>query len=144
MESKILCPRHLLGASASIFMIAVICHKFVIVYKPMRTETGLAKCLNLFFFFFYFFLSCCVFLSIGCYPETKKQFLRMVGFLMLSGSNLFTIKSLLACENVRFSSLFAAGDVSRGGTSATQRQKFHTDDVKYVQNTVRSPDWSTE
>ena len=32
-------------------------------------------------------------------------------------------------ENSRFSSLFAAGDVSRGGTSATQRQKFHTDDV---------------
>ena len=32
-------------------------------------------------------------------------------------------------ENIRFSSLFAAGDVSRGGTSATQRQKFHTDDV---------------
>ena len=65
MESKILCPRHLLGASASIFMIAVICHKFVIVYKPMRTETGLAKYLNLFIlifmYFFYFFLSCCVF-----------------------------------------------------------------------------------
>ena len=37
--------------------------------------------------------------------------------------------SSLACENIRFSSLFAAGDVSRGGTSATQRQKFHTDDV---------------
>ena len=36
----------------------------------------------------------------------------------------------LACENIRFSLLFAAGDVSRGGTSATQRQKFHTDDVK--------------
>ena len=35
----------------------------------------------------------------------------------------------LACENIRFSSLFAAGDVSRGGTSATQRQKFHTDDA---------------
>ena len=51
---------------------------------------------------------------------------------------------LLACENICFSSLFAAGDVSRGGTSATQRQKFHTDDVKYVQNPVRSPDWSTE
>ena len=32
-------------------------------------------------------------------------------------------------ENSRFSSLFAAVDVSRGGTSATQRQKFHTDDV---------------
>ena len=28
-----------------------------------------------------------------------------------------------------FSSLFAAGDVSRGGTSATQPQKFHTDDA---------------
>ena len=36
---------------------------------------------------------------------------------------------LLACENVRFSSLLAAGDVSRGGTSAIQRQKFHTDDA---------------
>ena len=35
----------------------------------------------------------------------------------------------LACANIRFSSLFAAGDVSRGGTSATQRQKFHTDDL---------------
>ena len=34
-----------------------------------------------------------------------------------------------ACENIRFSSLFAVGDVSRGGTSATPRQKFHTDDV---------------
>ena len=37
---------------------------------------------------------------------------------------------LIACENIRFSSLFATGDVSRGGTSATQRQKFNTDDVK--------------
>ena len=35
----------------------------------------------------------------------------------------------IACENIRFSSLFAAGDVSRGGTSATQWQKFHTDDA---------------
>ena len=35
----------------------------------------------------------------------------------------------LACENSRFSSLFAARNVSRGGTSATQPQKFHTDDV---------------
>ena len=33
----------------------------------------------------------------------------------------------VACENIRFSSLFTAGDISRGGTSATQRQKFHTD-----------------
>ena len=36
---------------------------------------------------------------------------------------------MVACENSRFVSRFAAGDVSRGGTSATQRQKFHTDDV---------------
>ena len=35
----------------------------------------------------------------------------------------------LACENIRFSSLFAPGDVSPGGTSATQRHEFHTDDV---------------
>ena len=35
----------------------------------------------------------------------------------------------IAYGNSRFSSLLAAGDVSRGGTSATQRQKFHTDGV---------------
>jgi len=35
-------------------------------------------------------------------------------------------------------------DVSRGGTSATQRQKFHTDDVNSVRNPVRSANWSTE
>ena len=35
----------------------------------------------------------------------------------------------LACENIRYSSLFVAGEVSRGETSTTQRQKFHTDDV---------------
>ena len=36
---------------------------------------------------------------------------------------------ILACENIRFSSLFAAGDLSRGGTFATQRQKFHIDEA---------------
>ena len=51
---------------------------------------------------------------------------------------------VIACENIRFSSLFAAGDVLRGGTSATQRQKFHTDDAKSVRNPVRSAGWSTE
>ena len=35
----------------------------------------------------------------------------------------------IVCEKSRFSSLYAAGDDSRGGTSATQRQKFHNDDV---------------
>ena len=37
-----------------------------------------------------------------------------------------------------------AGYVSLGGTSATQRQKFHADDVKSVRNPVRSADWTTE
>ena len=50
----------------------------------------------------------------------------------------------LACENICFFSLFATGDVSRGETSVTHRQKFHTDDVKSVRNPVRSADWSTE
>ena len=50
----------------------------------------------------------------------------------------------IACENSRFSSLLAAGDVSHGGTSATRRKKFHTDDVKSVWNKVRSAHWSTE
>ena len=59
-------------------------------------------------------------------------------------TKIILINTFVACENIRFSSLFAAGDVSRGGTSATQRQKFHTDDVKSVQNPVRSADWSTE
>ena len=54
------------------------------------------------------------------------------------------LSAYLACENIRFSSLFVAGDVSRIGTFATQRQKIHTDDVKSVRNPVRSADWSTE
>ena len=35
-------------------------------------------------------------------------------------------------------------EVSRGGTCATQRQKFHTDDEKSVRNPVRSANWLTE
>ena len=46
-----------------------------------------------------------------------------------TSTNLTSAASLLACENIRLSSLFTAGDVSCGGTSATQRQKFHTDDA---------------
>ena len=38
----------------------------------------------------------------------------------------------VACGNICFSSFFAAGDVLRGGTSATQQQKFHTDDVNHT------------
>ena len=50
----------------------------------------------------------------------------------------------IACENIRFSTLIATGDVLHRGTSATQRQKFHTNDVKSVWNPVRSADWSME
>ena len=64
--------------------------------------------------------------------------------LAANNKSINFLKSFIACENIRFSSLFAAGDVSRGGTSATQRQKFHTDDVKSVRNPVRSAYWSTE
>ena len=53
-------------------------------------------------------------------------------------------KGALACENSRFSLLIAAGDVSQGGTSVTQWQKFHTDDVKLFQNPVISADWTME
>ena len=35
-------------------------------------------------------------------------------------------------------------DVSRGGTSATQREKFHTDDAKSVRNPVRSANLLTK
>ena len=35
----------------------------------------------------------------------------------------------VSCENSRFSSPLPAGDVSQGEMSATQQQKFHTDDV---------------
>ena len=35
-----------------------------------------------------------------------------------------TVITSLACENIRLSSLFATEDVSRGGTSAFQRQKI--------------------
>ena len=63
---------------------------------------------------------------------------------LIQNSLVFSNTNYLAYENIRFSLLFAAGDVQRGGTSATQRQKFHTEDVKSVQNPVRSADWSTE
>ena len=67
-------------------MIAAICHKVIIVYKPMSRETGLAKCLKVFFFLLFSLIhvvvvSCCF--STGCYSETKRQFLGIVGFLML-------------------------------------------------------------
>ena len=41
--------------------------------------------------------------------------------------------------------LFAAcGRFATRGTSATQGQKFHTDDVKSVRNPVINADWTTD
>ena len=39
------------------------------------------------------------------------------------------ITQSVACENSHFSLLFATENISRGGMSATQQQKLHTDDV---------------
>ena len=39
------------------------------------------------------------------------------------------VQCYIACENIRFSSLFAARDILLGRKSATQQQKFHTDDA---------------
>ena len=59
--------------------------------------------------------------------------------LLLSSIAYYPVAFTLACENSRVSWLFAAGDVSRGGTCATQRQEFHTDDVNQcLQNTSGS------
>ena len=59
--------------------------------------------------------------------------------LLLSSIAYYPVAFTLACENSRVSWLFAAGDVSRGGTCAAQRQEFHTDDVNQcLQNTSGS------
>ena len=53
--------------------------------------------------------------------------------MTIRSSSFFYVKpsptTLLAYENIRFSSLFAPGDILRRGTSATQQRKFHTDDA---------------
>ena len=51
----------------------------------------------------------------------------VVNFWMTTNRKHHSKSEFVACGNIPFSSLFAAGDVSRGGTSPTQRQKFHTD-----------------
>ena len=62
--------------------------------------------------------------------QPRAQVFSVTVPLPVAGCIFDVISSLnIAYENIRFSSLFGAGDVSRGGTSATQRQKFHTDDA---------------
>ena len=61
---------------------------------------------SIFFLFvcFTFFFHVVIFFSIGCYSETKKQFLRMVGFLLLRDSNLF-LRKMIKCLRTYNSSL---------------------------------------
>ena len=81
-----------------------------------------------------------IFKFLSCYRLNELPDVHFCVSFMLIGK----LSMALACENIRFSSLFIAGDVSRGGTSATRQQKFHTDDVKSVRNPVRGADWSME
>ena len=90
----------------------VCCCKFVTSYRSVRSCTLATKTADLFVFIqqpFFFFKN-----------ETKAM-------------------EAIVCENRRASSLPAAGDVSQGRTSATQRQKFHTDDVKSVRISAMDP-----
>ena len=75
--------------------------------------------------------------------KLRKDLMRCRAFPERVGPRILLLESV-ACENIRFSTLFAAGDVSRGGTSATPRHKFHADDGKSVRNPIRRADWSTE
>ena len=69
----------------------------------------------------------------GWLEELHHQYTFKGGEYCFSGEEhweIFFLKGTnVACENIRFSSLFVAEDVSRGGTSVTQWQKFHTDDA---------------
>ena len=63
-------------------------------------------------------------------------------------SNLFSFAHVMWSYSQRMADVSPLSsrlrDVSRGGTSATQRQKFHTDDTKSVRNPVRRTNWSME
>ena len=86
-------------------MFAAICHKVVIVYKPMRTETGLAKCLKVFFFFTFFFDSCCCcfMLFFHWLLFVDKKAVPWDGWVFnVAIVSLFTIKSLLDTLRARF------------------------------------------
>ena len=98
--------------------------KITTAYKHYRhIHTGLATS-NKQVFFFYKYVN--IFIQIEAKPVKNAS-----SFLLFSGHSELKTGPLsgLACENIRFSSLFVDGDVSGGGTSATQRQKFHTDDT---------------
>ena len=70
--------------------------------------------------------------------KDKLQFSRTKIYLINSHSSLITLLAK-TCHGV--SSLLNTWDFSPVEMSASQRQKFHTDDVKSVWNLVRSSDW---
>ena len=47
----------------------------------------------------------------------------------------------LACENSLFFLLLATFDILKGGTSGTQEQKFHTDDVSQCLHNKSGRPW---
>ena len=58
-----------------------------------------------------------------------SQLIKLVHYLEWFWTPVILLPLCLPIENIHFPSLFAAGDVSRRETSATQGQKFHTDDA---------------
>ena len=82
----------------------------------------------------------CLSMLKGWFPVSSDFYVRTcVKFTLTSQIKQRYYTWKVACENSRFSSFFAAGYVSRGGTSATQWQKFHTDDViQCLHNIYRS------
>ena len=95
LESKIcFCLWHLSGGSSWIFMIAFICNKVFIVYKPMGRETGLVKCLKVFFFTFFFDSCCCFMLFLHWLLFGDKKAIPWDSWVFnVAIVNLFTIKS---------------------------------------------------
>ena len=75
-------------------MIAFICNKVFIVYKPMGRETGLVKCLKVFFFTFFFDSCCCFMLFLHWLLFGDKKAIPWDSWVFnVAIVNLFTIKS---------------------------------------------------
>ena len=60
--------------------------------------------------------------------ERKRKGRTTLAWLLATSTN-GELSRVTSLQNSRFSSLIAAGDVSRRGTSVTRQQKLHTNDV---------------
>ena len=74
----------------------------------------------------------------------SEQFKHISALLVVKLCNSYNLTSSLASEYSHFALLLAARDVSTGGMSVPQQQKFHAGDAKLVGNRIRSSDWSCE